>query len=60
LYEFKQPEKLLSDLTDSSATDSESSNDERSIDDSFSDRNDTESETVDENNNLNRSMSNLD
>ena len=24
LYEFKQPEKLLSDLTDSSATDSES------------------------------------
>ena len=60
LYEFKQPEKLLSDLTDSSATDSESSNDERSFDDSFSDRSDTENETVDENNNLNRSMSHLD
>ena len=52
LYEFKQPEKLLSDLTDSSATDSESSNDERSFDDSFSDHSDTENETVDENNNL--------
>ena len=60
LYEFKQPEKLLSDLTDSSATDSESSNDERSFDDSFSDRSDTENETVDENNNLNSSMSHLD
>ncbi len=34
--------------------------DERSFDDSFSDRNDTKSETVDENNNLNRSMSHLD
>jgi len=60
LYELKQPEKLLSDLTDSSATDCESSNDERSFDDSFSDRNDTESKTVDEDNNLNRSMSHLD
>ena len=60
LYEFKQPEKLLSDLTDYSATDSESSNDERSFDDSFSDRSDTENETVDKNNNLNRSMSHLD
>ncbi len=38
-YEFKPPEKLLSDLTDSSETDSESSNDERSFDDSDADLN---------------------
>ena len=59
-YEFKPPEKLLSDLTDSSETDSESSNDERSFDDSDADLNYPESETVDENKNLNRSMSHVD
>jgi len=59
ICEFKHPEKLLSDLTDSSETDSEPSNDEKSFDDSLTDLNDPESETVDENNNLNRSMDNL-
>ena len=59
LYEFKHPEKLLSDLKDSSGTDSEFSNDERSFDDSDTDLNDPESENVDENNNLNLCMSHL-
>ena len=60
LYEFKHPEKLLSDLKDSSETDSESSNDERSFDDSDTDLNDPESEKVDKNNKLNRFMSHVD
>ena len=60
LYEFKHPEKLLSYLTDSPESDSESSNDEKIFDDSDTELNDSESETVDENNNLNRFMSHLD
>ena len=59
-YELKHPEKLLSDLTDSSETDSESSNDERSFDDSDTDLNDPESEKIDKNNKLNRFMSHVD
>ena len=58
LYEFKHPEKLLSDLKDSSETDSKSSTDERSFDDSDTDLNDPESETVNENNNYNKKMNN--